>query len=156
MFRESAMVIDDNGAIVDCSVGSAGHVDFNFFKVWSYWVRNPDKQHKLRFFHVHPRGFLAMSDVDVNCIRGFAMSLGINIDVFGIICFNSDKLDDLSHQLAVFSCDKYTQSVYCQNFLDRVQESPLVLEDANNKLIPDNKLLAMLKELSYSDKEIVL
>ena len=93
------------GGIIDYNVGTPASVEFNFERIWIY-KRHTDKLARLlnkpsqkfhnihlKFHHVHPSGFLTLSELDHNCMEGLRIALGEPIQ-FSIYTFdNSDPLD---------------------------------------------------------------
>lgn len=80
--RESSLVLYNN-EIIDVQLGTGVRVEFDFDKIWEYRSHPED----LRFYHVHPAGFLGYSTTDFNCIKGFNMAFGYPV-YFSILTFD--------------------------------------------------------------------
>lgn len=128
--RESSLVLCGED-IIDVQIGSGAEVKFDFDHVWAY------RKHKenIKFYHVHPQGFLGISGTDVNCMKGYKIALGIP-SYFSVICFKDEhELNDIQYeQLSVMIEDNKIE--VCPN---------LILPPAH---------IFLLKALSYNLKEL--
>ena len=98
--RESSLITYEDSPLsrfdihfVTASLGTPCSVEFNFEKVWEFKKNmggfNPKN---LRFYHVHPEGFLSYSDTDLNCIKGLNIAFGYPVH-FSIITFDNPSLE---------------------------------------------------------------
>ena len=92
-----ASLVTYRSQILDYNKGTPTSVEFNFERIWNF-----KKQLKgnfcpkyLEFYHVHPRGLLEMSQLDINCVQGLVVALGEPI-FFNIITFDNDDLYDIN------------------------------------------------------------
>ena len=92
---ESSIVIHRND-IISYSKGTAGQVEFDFEQIWCYCKIMERKASELDFYHVHPAGFLELSQTDVNCMKGFREAFGCQIK-FYIITFTTSKMLSTLH-----------------------------------------------------------
>ena len=101
--RESSLITYEDSPLsrfdihfVTASLGTPCSVEFNFEKVWEFKKNmggfNPKN---LRFYHVHPEGFLNYSDTDLNCIKGLKIAFGHPI-YFSILTFEHGSCLELS------------------------------------------------------------
>ena len=83
--RESGFVILEN-EVVDYQIGTAGSVEFDFFKVWERWKQT--KPSSMIMFHTHPTGFTNASSTDYNMLSGWSLAFPIKI-YFGVWAVDS-------------------------------------------------------------------
>jgi len=118
--------------IVTMSLGGPVTVEFNFDKIWEFKNKCEDfDPNQLRFYHVHPRGLLRYSSLDLNCIKGLNIAFGTSV-YFAIITFENDDINDMSYQIVSY---KYI-------------DGQMVDVDHHTPLYPWAQLL---KVLSYGD-----
>ena len=139
---ESSLVTYRN-EIIDYNIGTPTSVEFNFERIWSFKRSLKDKFYPihLKFYHVHPSGFLFLSNLDFKCMEGLRIALGEPI-VFGIITFGSpDPLD--VHNIKYNSYSHY---------LDL--DSKSYVEDLGENHRLSHSQLILLKRLSYGTAKL--
>jgi hypothetical protein len=131
---ESSLVMYKND-IVDYNYGTASSVEFNFERLWMLRRKEGEyfKPFMLEFYHVHPKGFCQLSDLDKNCMKGLAQAFGSDI-YFSIVLFKNVSLFNTDCTQKAFYYDRKTKEI-----------KKATLEPLN-----DNKLL-FLKYLSYGE-----
>jgi len=109
--KESSLILYDN-FFIDASIGTPCSVEFNFEKAWEFKKSIKDFDPKLlKFYHVHPEGFLDYSDIDLNCIKGLNIAMGCPV-YFSIITFlNNDLNEHYYHQISYKYLDKQMEKV---------------------------------------------
>jgi hypothetical protein len=141
---ESALVTY-KGKVISYSTGSAGSVEFDFLAIWDTIKEDKNDINTISnivFFHVHPEGFLDLSETDKNCVKGLFMAIGKPF-LFSIITFNTSDVLDISFKMKCFICDK-----------DSVKELHSLPSNSNlfeNMVdsLATNRQLEFLKYLSY-------
>ena len=104
---ESALVTY-KGNVISYSTGSAGSVEFDFLSIWSAIKEDKNDINPVSniiFFHVHPEGFLDLSETDKNCVKGLFMAIGKPF-YFSIINFYTSDIFDVSFKMKCFLCNK--------------------------------------------------
>jgi len=144
--KESSIVVY-NQEIIAVSTGTASSVEFDFKALWPYAKLDKEKVDTisgLYFYHVHPRGFLELSNVDVNCIQGLLLALGKPF-LFSIIEFECDDLLDKAYFMKSFLCENNNGVTDMKNILDfgyHDEEVFLTLEHVH-----------LLKKLAYGNSD---
>lgn len=92
---ESAIVLYDD-LLIDYTVGSSVHVDFDFQKIWKFksYIKDFDAN-LLTFYHVHPEGCLWYSQTDKRCMKALGIAFGVQVH-FSIICFGKIQPECIS------------------------------------------------------------
>lgn len=91
--REASIVLLGD-KVIDVSLGSGASVEFNFDKIWQY----REYSNNLKFYHVHPAGFLGYSQTDLNCMKGFRVAFGHPV-YFSVITFGGNGFEQISFVL---------------------------------------------------------
>lgn len=107
-YRESSFVSYGKSAcdLIALNYGSAVEVEFDFLKAWEYRKKNASyfESKYLHFCHVHPPEANFVSVKDLECLRGFQIAFGGEVQ-FSILNFKSDLLDDLDYDISYFALD---------------------------------------------------
>lgn len=123
---ESSMVLH-RGNIIDYNIGNFCSVEFNFERIWNYCKENNLKGSNIDFVHVHPEGFLQLSDKDKNCMLGFQQAFKSEI-YFNIISFKDNDLFSIESDFITYSLgiNKNICTFY-HNFKDIILEQNDIL-----------------------------
>lgn len=126
-FRESSLILYDH-KLIDFNIGSPVSVEFDFIRLREFKNKimstsNIFNLSKLEFVHVHPRGMLDLSLLDINCIEGLSLALGYWF-YFTIIDFVSDDIFDIQYEYSSFMVheDKKNRIRTSQLYIDRNEE----------------------------------
>jgi hypothetical protein len=147
--RESAIVVY-NQEVVSVSTGTAASVEFDFEALWPYAKSDKEKESSisgLYFYHVHPRGFLELSNMDVNCIQGLLLALGKSF-LFSILEFEKDDLIDTSYFMKTFLCENNNGVTDMKNILD--------CDYHNEGVFLTLEHVHLLKKLAYGNSDAYL
>lgn len=93
--RESSMVLYED-RIITLGTGTYSSVEFDFEKVWGFirsfkkLASNSFEPDKLHFVHSHPPFFDALSQKDIECMKGLNIAFGFPVN-FWISCNNKLK-----------------------------------------------------------------
>jgi len=133
--KESGLVLYED-TFLSVSLGTSCNVEFDFFKIWQFKkdlekLKEEFDPSLLRFYHVHPSGFLHYSETDLNCISGLNKAFGYPVH-FSILTFENGDLDYLG-------CN-YVSYQYINKKMKEIGTITL-----------DKKYLSLLKILSYED-----
>lgn len=147
-FRESSMVIGKDNKVLDFQIGTPVKVEFDFRSIWKKikeYKYTKDDISNIHFIHVHPQGYLKMSDQDRICIKGLAMGLGTDILSFNIITFNSSDFDDVE-----YCSSAYMYILAEDKIVPRLNLDPNIPQ--SKVFIMPGRSLLQLKYMSYGNK----
>lgn len=81
----AAFWTQETGVIGITTSNSAGHVEFDWFKIWPTIKACVPRPKLAVMLHTHPPGVTAMSATDRNMVYGWCLALGIPVR-FIVIC----------------------------------------------------------------------
>jgi len=77
----SCFAAEGMGVVAMSTQDRAGHVEFDFFRIWEAMKGAPRMPKMAWMYHTHPPSFPYMSSEDANSVNGWTTALGMPIDM---------------------------------------------------------------------------